>query len=65
MAIDENNQFPIVSTLILGALGVTLALYGRRSKPGILTDACATIGYGLIAKSVTSAVIAGLKATEG
>jgi hypothetical protein len=63
---DANNPTKsLVSNLVFGILGVGLVLYGRSSKPGLLTTISTTAGYSLIAKAVSSTVIATLKATEG
>jgi uncharacterized membrane protein len=60
---DVNPTNLLVSNLAFGLLGAALVYYGRRNQ-GVLADISTTAGYGLIARTVSSTVIAALKATE-
>lgn len=60
---DSNPTNLLVTNLAFGLLGAGLVYYGRRNQ-GVLAYISTTAGYGLIAKIVSSTVIAALKATE-
>lgn len=59
----SNPTSLLVTNLFLGLLGAGLVYYGRRNQ-GVLAEIGTTAGYGLIAKTVSSTVVAALKATE-
>jgi hypothetical protein len=47
----------LASTLVFGILGAGLVYCGRRAEPGILATVASTVGYGLVTKAVSTAVL--------
>jgi membrane associated rhomboid family serine protease len=54
------DQQAIASTVAFGVLGAAMVYFSRRAEPGLLPTIAATVGYGLVTKAVSAAVVAAL-----